>query len=118
MLERKVERNRVSLFLGKVCAVLLTVEDDEEHVSLLLCVGAHPYVLGKAWEGSRTPPAPSGIDVRLSRSLFAPEVEAGSFGGKDESFTTEASYLALGVSEDLEFLKTKPQLCADRLRKG
>ena len=37
MLDRKIERNRVGLLLGEVRAVLLTVEDDEEHVNLL-CV--------------------------------------------------------------------------------
>jgi len=56
--------------------------------------------------------------MRLSRSFFTPEIKAGSSGSEDESFTTEASYLALIVSKDLKFLKTKPQLCANSLGKG
>ena len=37
VLERKIERNRVGFLFGEVCAVLLTVEDDEEHVSRSEC---------------------------------------------------------------------------------
>lgn len=37
MFDREIERNRVGLLFREVCAVLLTVEDDEEHVSRSEC---------------------------------------------------------------------------------
>ena len=54
VLERKIERNRVGLLFGEVCAVLLTVEDDEEHVSRSEC--AAPISAGGNTEwGIRSP---------------------------------------------------------------
>ena len=62
-IERKIERNRVGLLLGEVCAVLLTVEDDEEHVSRSECVvpistvgNDQSQALHLAWELSLTWP--------------------------------------------------------------
>ena len=52
--DRKIERNRVGLLFGEVCAVLLTVEDDEEHVSRSEC--AVPIsAVGNNWWGHCTP---------------------------------------------------------------
>jgi len=37
MFDREIKRNQVGFLFGEVCAVLLTVEDDEEHVSRSEC---------------------------------------------------------------------------------
>jgi len=69
MLNRKVERNRVSLLFREVCAVLLTVEDDEEHVSLL-CV-RYPSPLWVITGGGIAPPLAACTDsVDLSSNSY------------------------------------------------
>lgn len=68
MLDRKIERNRVGLLFREVCAVLLTVEDDEEHVSRSEC--AVPIsAVGNNCQGVCTP-GPALTD-QFSSSLIA-----------------------------------------------
>lgn len=49
----------VRIFLGEVRTVLLVVENNEEHVVSSACV-VPISTGGNTWEGSRTPPTPSG----------------------------------------------------------
>jgi len=64
-IDRKIECSVVSFLFREVCAVLLTVDDDEEHVSLL-CV-RYPSPLWVITVGGFAPPNPL---VRISQSMM------------------------------------------------